>query len=325
MKQILAADIGGTSSRFSRFELSSAGNEQAGLRQCESVWLKTAEASSFAELLESLRKQAFPLPIEAADAAAIAIAGPVEDGVRAYPPNISWTIDLDLLRNELALPKTVLLNDFVAQAWAICSPLGAQCEPVITPPASRVRADDVRVVLGAGTGLGKAIVVPVNGASKYRVLPSEGGHSRLPIQSDEEFDFFTWLREEAGVECVTYDEIVSGRGLARIHEFLTGEQLTPAEISAKEALTSDTLSWFARFYGRVCRDFALETLPFGGLYIAGGIAAKIPGLVQHQEFHREFFDCPSHRQVLERVPVLLNRNEESGIWGAGFRGQVLLG
>jgi glucokinase len=56
MESILAADIGGTSSRFAWFE---RGGSVLSLR--ESIWLPTREAASFADLLSvSAAEQLYP-------------------------------------------------------------------------------------------------------------------------------------------------------------------------------------------------------------------------------------------------------------------------
>ena len=80
----------------------------------------------------------------------------------------------------------------------------------------------------------------------------------------------------------------------------------------------------ARFYGRICRNLALQFLAFGGVYIAGGVAAKTPNLVMHPEFKREFCSSKTMGHVLEKIPVSLNSNQESGLWGAALQGVDLL-
>jgi glucokinase len=60
--------------------------------------------------------------------------------------------------------------------------------------------------------------------------------------------------------------------LSLVHQFLTGEKLAPAQLEACAREDSETVQWMARFYGRVCRNYALQTLARGGVYIAGGVA-----------------------------------------------------
>ncbi|MEG2004953.1 MAG: glucokinase, partial [Bilophila sp.] len=84
---------------------------------------------------------------------------------------------------------------------------------------------------------------------------------------------------------------------------------------------SPTLRLFARFYGRMCRDWAFATLCSGGVYIAGGIAAKNPLLVTCESFAEAFVSAPSLGDWLKEVPVFLMDCETSGLWGAARHGQ----
>ena len=74
----------------------------------------------------------------------------------------------------------------------------------------------------------------------------------------------------------------------------------------------------ARFYGRACRNYALQVLARGGVYISGGVAAKVPALISHPEFELQFRNSNTLRTILASIPVFLNTNEESGLWGAAY-------
>jgi glucokinase len=183
--------------------------------------------------------------------------------------------------------------------------------------------DGAVAVLGAGTGLGKAALVP-DGRGGFVALPSEGGHTNFPFVGAREHDYEEFLLREVGDMYMTGNVVVSGRGLSLLHQFLTGETLPPDKVTAFFTEDSETLRWGARFYGRAARNYALETLATGGLYIAGGVAAKNPRLLTHQAFLDEFRANPKHARLLEQMPVLLITDEQSGLWGAGFLGQLVL-
>jgi glucokinase len=313
---ILAADIGGTNSRFAFFKV--AANGKFGLE--ESVWLKTREADSFTNLLRQLEASDFGLPLKAAEIAVFAVAGPIEKGLYSKPPNIAWDINLLEATKQYGLKRCILINDFVAQAFACRSPMiesALQIIPGKIDPASPL------VVIGAGTGLGQAALIPLPSGS-YIALASEGGHATFPFESHAELEFMKFLLHETGEEYVRADTVVSGKGLSRVHHFLTGQKLQPAEVAAELSEDHDSLKWMARFYGRICRNFALQILAFGGVYIAGGVAAKIPDLVMHSEFRKEFHKSETMDHVLAKIPVMLNSNQESGLWGAAVQGVELL-
>jgi len=316
MKTILAADIGGTNSRFAHFQTDLGRT----LALVDTQWLSTTEVDSFAQLLEQLRSGDFSLSADEADIAVIAVAGPVEHGSYCAPPYISW--DIDLAREEVSttLQRAVLINDFVAQAYACRSPAGKSARNIL--PGEPI-ADGTVGVLGAGTALGKAILVPLaNGA--FLALPSEGGHGYFPFRSEREFAFQEFYREKSGQDHITGNLVVSGRGLRYLHWFLTGEDLAPEEVTARFASASETLAWAAKFYGRACRDYALEVLARGGLYIAGGVAARTPEILTHDDFRKEFLDSPTMGRMLSTMPVFLMDNQDSGLWGAAFYGQQIL-
>jgi glucokinase len=45
----------------------------------------------------------------------------------------------------------------------------------------------------------------------------------------------------------------------------------------------------------------------------------------HADFRKEFTDSPTMGQILSEMPVFLMDNQNSGLWGAAFYGQQLLG
>ena len=316
MKSILAADIGGTNSRFAHFQT----DLESTLALVDSLWLPTDDADSFAQLLEQLRSSDFSLPVGAADIAVIAVAGPVERASYCAPPYIAWDIDLASDAVADTFQQATLINDFVAQAYASRSPVSQSARPILP---GEIIANGTIGVIGAGTALGKAILVPLT-SGEFLALPSEGGHGYFPFISQRELAYQHFYREKSGQHHVTGNLVVSGRGLRYLHWFLTGEDLAPEEVTERLTPASETLAWAAKFYGRACRDFALAVLARGGLYIAGGVAARTPEMLTHENFGKEFLDSPTMGHLLSRLPVFLMDDQDSGLWGAAFHGQQLL-
>lgn len=312
MKKILAADIGGTNSRFSHFEW----DPENGLHQVKSIWLETKDYGSFPELMKDFGVSDFTLKPEGADVAVLAIAGPVEGGTYADPPLISWDVDVSSAEADFGLRNCLLINDFVAQAYACRSPVAQKATQVVP---GTVEPDGTVAVVGAGTGFGLAALLP-DGYGGHVAVASEGGHASFPFDGEGEHGYAEFLRTETGEVYATPNTVVSGRGLSLIHQYLTGESLSPEEVSAHINETSETLQWFSRFYARMARNFALQTVARGGLYIAGGVAAKVPKIVTHATFLEEFRRSDSMAHLLSKIAVFLNANEESGLWGAAVRG-----
>lgn len=311
---ILAADIGGTSSRFAYFTL----DEKDTLTLNDVRWIETRQSKSFPHLLELLNKSGFCMPLDQTDIAVLAVAGAIINGVYSDPPNIEWDIDLSISIADFIPKRWAMINDFVAQAYACRSPIIESARQIV---AGQVDSSATLAVIGAGTGLGMAALTP-DGVGGYVAIPSEGGHGAFAFESPAEFELMKFVMAELQAPYVEAEFIVSGRGLSLVHHFLTGKKLTPAEAGAELSSDSETLAWMAGFYGRACRNYALQVLARGGVYISGGVAAKLPILVTHPAFEQQFFNSRAMAPVLKKIPVYLNTNEDSGLWGAAFFGQL---
>jgi glucokinase len=309
VRRVLAADIGGTNARFAVFSLSGDSCSASGLELERVVWLPTEELTDAVSVLAAFDR-ALNTPPEAAVALVIALAGPV-DGARGSLTN--GFLHLDLTEARSAAP-ILLLNDFLAQAYACASRPGQMARPVLVPRGVRA-SGGTRAVVGAGTGLGAAVLY--GSGEELLPLPSEAGHADFPFAGEEENCFHDFLRQQTGLPRAVGDVVLSGRGLALLHLFLTGERLHPREVS-EAALGGDTptLRWYSRLYGRFCRNMALTTLCAGGLWIAGGIAADNPLVVFGKSFAEEFYASPRFEALLRAVPVYLMDDGNSGLWGA---------
>ncbi|MBL8439997.1 MAG: glucokinase, partial [Betaproteobacteria bacterium] len=128
----------------------------------------------------------------------------------------------------------------------------------------------------------------------------------------------TFLAERQGR--VTAEDVISGPGLARIHTFLTGNDLTPAAIGSA-ALAGDeearrTVTFWLGAFGAFAGDLALQWLARGGVYLAGGVAAKLLAELPLDPFVAAFRDKREHRSLAEQMPVQLIRDERLGLLGA---------
>lgn len=300
---VLAADIGGTNGRFALFDTSD------GMSLLGRADLATADHPDFASLI---RRALEELGSPKFRAAVLAVAGPVSRGRFCRPPNIAYLMDLDALPKGLLPELSLLINDFAAQAHG-CRLFGeSRSEPVL---GGHLDASLTQAVIGPGTGLGKAALVP-DGRGGFVVCGSEGGHAAFPFQGADERRFQDFLESETGEPYARWEGVVSGSGLALMHRFLTGERLSPAEIAAKIEPSSPTAEWFARFLGRACRDYVLEVLARGGLFISGGVAAKNPLFARHEAFVQEFRKSATHQDLLAGVCVRLVSELATGLWGA---------
>lgn len=336
MQRILVADVGGTNCRMGSFRL-----EGTSLVLERAARVSSMGLESWQDLLGALG-QGLHLPPEQAGALVIGLAGPVE-GQKGRLTNGRLRLDLAEFPALAATGRCLLLNDFILQAYATLTPPGAQALYVAGPAQGSHSADVVScgqeaagfvksmhcqktyAVIGAGTGLGAASLLFSN-EGRPLAVPSEAGHVAFAFMGKEEQDFEQALCERLGRPFASAENVLCGQGLSTLHYYLTGQMLHPSEVS-HSALSRDTptLRWYARFLGRFCRGWILSTLCRDGLWIAGGVAAANPLCVSCPPFTQELYaGCGDVVSLLQRVPVRLVTDTDSGLWGGAYAGLALL-
>ena len=313
MQRIFAADIGGTNARFALFT-----EHEGNLALKVSVWEKSADLHTAEDVLHAMQRQ-LQTPLAKGDALVIALAGPT-CGLQGKLTNGPLHLDLSGVEQRLGLLSCQLVNDFTAQAFAMLTPAGTGAKPVRGRALSTAEPPLTKAILGAGTGLGAASLVCCGAAAgngHWLALPSEAGHAAFAFAGAEEHAYQAFLARELGCEFPTVENVLCGEGLSVLHYYLTGQFFYPPAVG-EHALSADTptLQWYARFLGRFCRQWILSTLCRGGLWIAGGIAAKNPLCVEHPVFLQELAAGLDVGGVVNATPVLLITDANSGLWGA---------
>ena len=209
----------------------------------------------------------------------VAAAGPVQDGV-ATMTNLAWVMDAAKLTAATGARKVAILNDLQAQGQALGHIPAANLRAVIPGP---VKPDTTMLVVGLGTGVNAA---PVHPLSHGRIVPpSECGHVNMPVRSEEDFQLARFieakLKAEGEVPHAGVEEVLAGRGLANLHAFAAyvagpPSSLTSAEVLAALDAGDATAAHAARLYvhilGQMLADLALIHLPYGGIYLIGGMS-----------------------------------------------------
>ena len=293
--QWLVADIGGTRLRAA---LSDAGSPPYAIAE-----LACADYPGPAEaLLDYLAAQA-ARPV----AACLAVAGPVAGDEFRFTNN-AWAFSIEELRRKLGLERLLLKNDFEALALALPSLAGNDLHPLglaTQPPSGRLTL----AVVGPGTGLGVASLVPHAGA--WIAQPGEGGHIGFAPQDDLEREVERVFRRNK--PRVTNEDILSGAGLAALYQALgeiegrpAATELTPAEVSRRalageDALAARTIDVFCAVLGAVAGDVALLTGARGGVFVGGGIAPRILPLLKRSRFRQRFEDKGVQRGYMRAI------------------------
>ncbi len=272
MALALLADIGGTNTRVALADGKSVRSDS----------IRRYANADFAGLGDVLRRYMADEGAAGIDGVCVAAAGPVRDGV-AVMTNLNWTIDAPLLTAATNARRTAILNDLQAQGHALGFIADSDLKDVIAGPAQSGAA---MLVVGVGTGMNAAPVhdFAVHGSGAARlVAPSECGHISMPIRTERDFRLSQFLSSTgphahgfAGVE-----DVLAGRGLERLYAFVTAEAGGEVAISAAEIMdrlaggepaAQDCARLYVGILGAELGNLALIHLPFGGIYLIGGVA-----------------------------------------------------
>ncbi len=277
----------------------------------------SADFLNFTDLLAAFFSDAQIKPSQV-HGGCLALAGPIaDDGRSAKLTNLPWLIDREELARRFGLPSLQLVNDFAAAALGAVTASADQCVPL---QAGQPLPDAPRLVVGAGTGLGMAIVLPqVSPSQGWRIVPGEGGHVAFAPADEEQLQLWRFLHARHGR--VIWEQVVSGPGITAIHECLTGERLPAEEISQSALSANDnaahrSLELFLAAYGAFAGDMALACLARGGVFLAGGIATKLLPLLPHSRFLTAFNAKAEHAVIAANMPIHVATDPVLGLSGA---------
>lgn len=329
---ILVGDIGGTNTSLAAVSFDGR-RFSVGVRER----FATQSLSGIGEALDAFRER-HEEEWGRIDLCCLSGAGPVRDNV-CRMTNVSFVIRGDEVARATGVP-TFVINDFSAICYAL--PLLDTHEEIDTLPFEHPDGSlpephgSVRAVVGAGTGLGTGYLTEDRG--HFIAHPSEGGHADFGATDEEAEDFARYLRGRFELPPGA-EQYVSGQGIAnafawfvesgRLERDEAVREIQELPVSerpgavARHAERHDGLGgvmrFFVRLYARYASTTALFFLPTGGLYLAGGIAAKNePWFTTDHLFMRAFETNYNERitPLLRATPVVLIRDYEVSLYGA---------
>ncbi len=321
---ILGGDIGGTKTWLGMFR--ATGRDAAApltLQRAAKYSSKSAAGLDqlIAEFLEDER--------DAVDFACFGLPGPVR-GRRARLVNLPWEVDADALAARFRFKDAFLINDLVANAYGIgeLSPRDFAVLHEGDPAASGNMA-----VISPGTGLGEAGIFW--DGRKHTPFACEGGHCDFAPRSELEMALLRHLLAPYGH--VSFERVLSGSmGIPNIYQFLrdTGRAAESAEIAAELEhgdpgtiisraaadgscpLCTMTMELFAGILGAEAGNLALKTMATGGVFIGGGIAAKILPVLQRPPLLEAFFAKGRFGDFMTKIPLRVILNDRAALLGA---------
>lgn len=330
---LLGADIGATNTRLGIF-----GINGEKLKLLCYLKAKSGKLSSLTKIINKTVGYAEKNYKFNMKKACLGIAGIVskEKGY-AEMTNLRLRLNKKILLKNTKLKKILFVNDFEAIGYGINVLSRNNLIPI--KKSGKIAKAPI-LVIGAGTGLGKTTLLYSNELKCYTPIPSEAGHTDFTAQSKEEIELVDFIKRHEKLENVSYEDVLSGRGLGRIYAFLASKGIKSAkhlkdinysknkpELISKyrkiDAACKKTFEIFADIYAKFARNCAIDAIPYGGVYIAGGIAQKNRDIFS-KEFIKAFENNKIMNGVLKKIPIYLIYNENAGLFGAAFAGVKLL-
>ena len=308
---ILVADIGGTNARFALIEINESGQ------------LIQRDANRFrAEDFETVRDAAAAYIETVGDKpkrACFAAAGPISDEGVEFT-NSHWRLTHDEIHSALKLDQFLIVNDFFALAAGTAH---LKAGETIEAKPGVGDASTPTLVIGPGTGLGQALIVPTPGGS--HIVSTEGGHVSFAPRTEEEIAVMQFIAREH--PRVSVERLLSGRGLVNIHRALCviadtprvalqADEISAAALDQSYPIAMQAVEVFCSVLGRVAGDAVLSTGARAGVLLGGGILPKIQEIFLNSSFVEKFLDKGRMRDYVEPVPISLITSDGVALYGA---------
>jgi len=269
--------------------------------------------------------------------AVLGICGPVDNNKVEILANIKHWNDVngDELAKSLKMKKVILVNDFACNGYGILSDIkeGEDYEKLNNVPASK---DGVIAIIGAGTGLGHGFVVKNSSSQYHEVYSSEGGHQDFAPQSELEWEYYKYLQKFYNVGHVSVERACSGPVIKVIFQFFVErEKITSSLLKGKEyadlkneeildagldkscQVCVKTVELFTSIYGSAAGNMALVTMPFGGIFLTGGLTVKLANyIINGKIFHESFVKKGRVSSMMEKFPLFVVKNPHIGVNGS---------
>jgi glucokinase len=315
---VLAIDVGGTKTAV-------AALSSRDVRRCRSA--ATYASADFVNLEELIRAhlEAYPSADRRFAAIGIGAAGPVV-GRRCQVTNLTWSIDADALERRLGSP-VCLMNDLVALGSGL--PFVRSDErTTIQATAADPNVDAAlapALLVAVGTGLGVSILGPREAGGRV-AWPSEGGHVALAPRTRREARVLARLAPAGGR--VEAEAVLAGRGWPALYRAVVAEAgddvrpgiETAADVARAaadgEPQAQATIDLWAGWLGALVGDYALVTLPRGGVFLAGGVARAHRAAIASGAFLDGFRDKSPVGHALDGIGIELVSAPETPLWGA---------
>ena len=311
---ILAGDVGGTKVRLVLCD-------EKG-KNCREERFASRDFADFTSLLKKFLSEG-----EKIHSACLGIAGPVLKR-QCKATNLPWEIIADDLEKNCGIARVDLINDLEANAWGI-----KELKPeefFIVNEGKQLEGN--QALISAGTGLGEAGLFW--DGKIHRPFACEGGHCNFGPTNPEEIDLLLYLKSR--YEHVSYERVISGKGLYNLYQFLIDtkrekenpvtkklmESQDPPKVITEQAskgvcpVCVRACHLFVSLYGSESGNAALKFLAVGGVFLGGGIAPHLVSFFKEGPFMKAFLNKGRFAPLLSQIPVKIVLNDKAALIGA---------
>lgn len=313
---MLVADIGGTNVRFGWVTHAHAPLQNVIALSCADF---AGPAQAAQHYLATHQAGAKPARV------AVGVASVVTDAPIKLT-NSAWVLDRTELESALGASRVDVFNDFEAIALALPYFTSDDYVCVRGPQRTRTQVAEPMGVIGPGTGLGVAGVVPIRGATdRWQTICGEGGHVTLSANNDYHHAVLQAAR--AMHPHVSAERLLSGIGLPTLHsavaavegisahEILSAEDIGSKGAARADRLCEQTMEVFCALLGCVAGNLALTLGAHGGVFIAGGIVPKLGQFFHDSAFREHFEKKGRYEAYLRDIPTPVITHPYPGLAG----------
>lgn len=332
---IIAADIGGTKTNVALLEppRGTGDANKSSVFVARAKYQSTQHSGLTAILSDFL--STYDIAPRSVRRVCAGVAGPVVEG-HVETSNLPWSVDAAEMKKSLGVGAVTLINDLEATAERAATLTEAD---VFVLNRGRRPSGTLTngAVIAAGTGLGMALLHPIDGA--WWPVPSEGGHVDLAPRNELEMDLLRFLLRRH--RRVSVERVVSGPGLVALYDFFTERKehtpnaevfealqapgvdapriVSEAALEGRCPVANSALDLFVSFYGAVAGDLGLMAVSTGGLFVGGGIAPKILERLRSGAFKESFTNKGRLSPLLDLMPVHVILDADAALMGAARR------
>ncbi|MBE2191005.1 MAG: glucokinase [Alphaproteobacteria bacterium] len=215
------------------------------------------------------------------------------------------------------LPNAVFfkINDFEANAQGIANATQQEFL-LLNQPEGQRRSGASKCVIGVGTGLGLAYIIPTPHGSY--IQRTHGGHMVPAIQNEQHRSAFLdiqGIKQDKTV--MIYEDILSGPGLWNMYTLTIEKAHTHAEYTDTNDMIArgrnDPMAQYVlKLFHEVLGIFVHQAMAFGfaydGLYLTGGIIDRLVG--------HNLFDTPTFLSTMKQnnVPLVQKDVSATGVF-----------